>query len=117
MLYDGDCGLCHRGVQYAKHFGKPGAYDFIPNQDPAALEWIRRSGLGGFEQDSVIVIDQDTGRAYVRSAAIVKITARFRWPWRWQTALWLVPRPLRDAGYNQVAKRRKGHLVCKLPKV
>jgi predicted DCC family thiol-disulfide oxidoreductase YuxK len=46
-------------------------------------------------------------RAFLRSAAVVQVAKRLRWPWKAHAILWLVPKPLRDAGYRWVARRRR----------
>ena len=53
-------------------------------------------------------------RAWLRSAAAIQVARRLRWPHKAQAALWLVPRPWRDAAYRWVAKRRHRD-ACELP--
>lgn len=60
---------------------------------------------GGAEADTM-VLELD-GKRYVRSDAALRLARRMRWPYSWLGALGLVvPRPIRDAVYRWVAKRR-----------
>lgn len=110
VLYDGSCGLCHKGVRYAQRRGRPGAYRFLAIEQPEAQALLASFGLADEAQDTMVAIEG--GRAFVRSSATVRIACRFRWPHRWHMLLWLVPRPVRDAAYRFVARRRRH--VCVL---
>jgi predicted DCC family thiol-disulfide oxidoreductase YuxK len=52
-----------------------------------------------------VVLEQD-GRRFTRSAAAVRMLAGLGGAWRLAWALLIVPRPLRDAGYDWVARNR-----------
>ena len=55
--------------------------------------------------DSVYVIRN--GRVYVRSAASIRLLLTMRWYYAmWFPLAWLIPLPLRDAGYWFVSKIR-----------
>lgn len=105
MVIDGDCGLCTRASHYGMRHGIPGLLRFVPSQDTEGAELLRRHGLEGVATDTMVAVVG--GRAFVRSAAVVQVAKRLAWPWRAQAAVWLVPRPVRDAAYRFVAKRRR----------
>lgn len=107
LFYDGSCGLCHRFVRFVLAEDRSGsAFRFAPLQGEtfaATVPAERRSGL----PDSVIVRTEE-GRLLVRSAAAVHVLARLGGLWRiLARGLWLVPRPLRDLGYDLVASVRR----------
>jgi predicted DCC family thiol-disulfide oxidoreductase YuxK len=54
--------------------------------------------------DSVALIEG--GRVYTRSTAALHIARRLCFPWPLFYALIVVPRPLRDAIYNLIARHR-----------
>lgn len=45
-------------------------------------------------------------RVSTHSTAVLRIAGNLPWPWRAARAFLLVPRPIRDVFYRQVAKRR-----------
>lgn len=106
LFYDGSCGLCHRAVRFVIRADRDGrAFRFAP--------------LGGetFERllpaarpplpDSLIVCTR-SGEILARSAAVVHVLRRLGPPWTAAGAvLALVPRFLRDAGYDALARVRR----------
>lgn len=103
VYYDGICGLCDRFVQFVLSRDRAGRYHFAPlqgstakarlpvPQDPAAL--------------TTVVLD-DEGRLRTRSDAALAILAGLGGLWRMASALRVVPRPLRDAVYDWIARNR-----------
>lgn len=112
-LYDGACGLCTKTMLRGKRHQRPGAIEWVDSGSEEGQALLRDRGLLGKEQDSLVVIEG--ARASLESAAVVRLTLRLRWPWKSSAALWIVPKPLRDAGYRQVAARRARHAACQLP--
>jgi predicted DCC family thiol-disulfide oxidoreductase YuxK len=113
VLYDGACGLCRGLVVKGRRRQRPGAIEWLDSASAEGQALLRRRGLLGREADSLIVVEGD--RVSLESAAAVRITLRLRWPWKAAAAVWIVPRPLRDAAYRAVAKRRSRHAACGLP--
>jgi predicted DCC family thiol-disulfide oxidoreductase YuxK len=108
LFYDGHCGLCHGAVKFVLKRDRTGAaFRFAPLQGSTFVEKVpadRRAGL----PDSVIVLAED-GRLLVRSDAFLHILRRLGGPWRALAGiLSIVPRILRDAVYNFIARVRYG---------
>lgn len=106
VFYDGVCGFCHRGVRFLLGEDPQGAaLRFAPLQGTsfaAAVPEAERAGL----PDSIVVRDA-YGRLHTRSAAALRVGAALGGYWRPLAALGrLVPRALRDAAYDAVARRR-----------
>jgi predicted DCC family thiol-disulfide oxidoreductase YuxK len=106
LFYDGHCGLCHRAVKFVLKRDRTGAaFRFAPLQGSTFLEKVpieRRAGL----PDSVIVLTGE-GELLARSDAFLHICRRLGGRWRWMAGvLSIVPRGLRDAVYNFVARVR-----------
>ncbi len=70
-------------------------------QGQALLHWF---GLPTDEYETLVLIRQ--GRAYVRSAAIIRILWRLGLPWKLGAVAWLIPRPVRDWLYDRIAHNR-----------
>jgi predicted DCC family thiol-disulfide oxidoreductase YuxK len=106
LFYDGHCGLCQHAVRFILAEDTSGTtFRFAPLQGKTFLGRVaaeRRSGL----PDSVVVLTRD-GELLVRSAAFLHIFRRLGGGWRvLAVALSVVPRGLRDFGYDIVARIR-----------
>ena len=95
VLYDGDCGLCHRAVLFALRHDPDGTkFRFAPLPPNSPV-------------NSVIVITAD-GRRLLRSDAVIRLLERAGSGWATiATLLRGLPRPVRDAGYRGVARIRR----------
>jgi predicted DCC family thiol-disulfide oxidoreductase YuxK len=106
LFYDGHCGLCHRAVKFVLKYDRTGrAFRFAPLQGEtfsALVPEAERAAL----PDSVIVRTAD-GALLVRTAAFIHILRRLGGGWRALAAILdVVPRGLRDAAYDFVARVR-----------
>jgi predicted DCC family thiol-disulfide oxidoreductase YuxK len=105
VLFDGVCNLCHGAVRFIIARDPAARFRFASLQSPVGQALLRDHRLGpGLGPDSLVLVEG--GRAYTRSAAVLRIARGLRWPWPAAGALALVPRPLRDAAYDLVARRR-----------
>lgn len=107
VFYDGGCGLCHRAVLFALHRDPEGEhFVFAPLHGETyenTLDAETRASL----PDSLVLVDPDGAAPRVRSDAVVAIARRIGGAWRvLGHLLAVVPRPIRDAGYDFVARVR-----------
>lgn len=121
MLYDGVCGLCDRAVQFLLERDRAGAFHYAALQgETAAAVRGRHPRLEGVDS-MVLVRDHGTPdeTVFLRSSAALEIAAVLGGFWRLVSWLRLMPRPLRDFVYDQVARRRYGWFgkfdSCKVP--
>lgn len=106
LFYDGHCGLCHRAVKFVlKHDRSGTAFRFAPLQGATFQSRVppeKRATL----PDSVVVLTS-RGQLLIRSNAFLHILRRLGGGWGFLAALLsVIPRPLRDAVYNIVARIR-----------
>lgn len=101
VLYDAGCGLCEAAVAFVSRKARPGRFAFAPLDSSEGRRLIADGPPPG---ETMILFDAD-GR-HERSTAALRIAAHLRRPWSWLRWLRLVPRPLRDAAYDFVARRR-----------
>ncbi|HJQ93818.1 MAG TPA: DCC1-like thiol-disulfide oxidoreductase family protein, partial [Candidatus Thermoplasmatota archaeon] len=113
VLYDDHCGTCTTNAARGRRYQRAGALEWLGNSTPRAQAILRERGLLGKEQDSLIVIEG--GRVSMGSASVVRAVLGLRWPWKASAALWIVPKPLRDAVYRRVSANRARHAECRLP--
>lgn len=116
VFFDGVCGLCNSSVDFVLRHDVQGRLKFAPLQGETAARLLPsadRENLGS-------LVLWDNGRMYRRSPAVVRILWRLGPFWRLMGGLiWLVPLPLRNAGYRLVAALRYRLFgkkeTCRLP--
>ena len=116
MLYDGQCGLCERSVQFVLARDPRARFRFARLGSRAAERALAAAGHRGELPDSLILVQTKSTR--VRSAAALAIARRLRWPWPLLSVFWLVPAPVRDWLYDRVARNRQrwfGAATCTVP--
>ena len=106
VFYDGACGLCHRTVRFAIARDRDGSrFRFAALGGEAFRRLVPEPARAGLP-DSIVVLTSD-GSLLSRSGAVVHLLERIGGPWRLLGGvLWLVPRVLRDTGYDAVARVR-----------
>ena len=103
VYYDGLCGLCDRFVQLVLRRDRAARYRFAPLLGSTAQERVPPT-LD--PQTSQTVILEEGGRFRVRSDAALAILSGLGGGWRLTALLRVIPRPLRDAVYDLVARNR-----------
>lgn len=116
LLYDGVCGLCNGFVQWVLKHDRAGSLRFATLQGVLGQEAVRTfPALQGI--DSVVLLSRDG--ALVKSTAVIEVARYLGGVWYLLLAGYLLPRGLRDALYDQVARRRYGWFgkldACPLP--
>jgi predicted DCC family thiol-disulfide oxidoreductase YuxK len=106
LFYDGTCGLCHRAVRFVLKRDRGGErFRFAPLHGATFLARVplaQRAAL----PDS-LVLRTSGGAILVRSSAVTYVMRRVGGPWKVLAALLAaIPRPLRDAGYDVIARAR-----------
>ena len=121
LLYDGACGLCGRTVRLVLRHDRHGTLRFAP----LGGAYARRLGerhpeLAG--ADSMVWVEPAGAgvpeRVLVRSEAALRVLRYLGGPWRLLLGLRVVPRPLRDAAYDLLARHRHrlaGAAACVTP--
>jgi predicted DCC family thiol-disulfide oxidoreductase YuxK len=107
LFYDGGCGLCHRSVRFVAAKDRKGAFRFAPIGGETFLATVPAAARAGLP-DSIVVLGRD-GQLRVKSDGTILILERLGGGWRVLSALLrLLPRGVRDAGYDFVARHRIG---------
>ena len=107
VFYDGSCGLCHRAVRFFLAEDRSGnAFRYAPLESDAALQALGAAALRALPDS--IVIATANGEVLTRSAAMLHAGERLGGLW-WLLAKLArcVPRPLRDAVYDWIARNRR----------
>jgi predicted DCC family thiol-disulfide oxidoreductase YuxK len=109
LLYDGVCGLCDRFVQFVLRRDH-GVFRFAWLQGEVARKILDRHRVRPGEMDTVYVVvnfGSSEERLLARSDAVMFVLGQFGWAWRAASVLLrMVPRVVRNAGYDTVARNR-----------
>ena len=105
LVFDGVCVLCIRSVQFVLRHDREKRFRFATMQSRTGARLMTEHGLDASKPASVLLIDGR--RAHTESAAMIRVLRTFGRGWPLAAgALWLIPKPLRDAAYRAVARRR-----------
>jgi predicted DCC family thiol-disulfide oxidoreductase YuxK len=124
VFYDGVCGLCNRFTQFLLVRDRVGRIAFAPLQGPNARARLPRYGVDPADLDTVYAIadwDLPGERVYARAPAVLYALRQLGGAWSLAARLaGLVPRPIADAIYDLIARRRYRvfgrYDTCPLPK-
>jgi predicted DCC family thiol-disulfide oxidoreductase YuxK len=116
IFFDGVCGLCNHWIDFLLARDRTQQFRFAPLQGETARDSL---GQTASESLSSVVLLDGTG-TYRKSDAVWRMLIRLGG--MWALAGWLlrlVPRPIRNWGYDFVAKRRYRWFgekaTCRLP--
>jgi predicted DCC family thiol-disulfide oxidoreductase YuxK len=102
IYFDGFCNVCDRFVRFLLKRDRRGRYRFAPLQGETALQRLE----GRFSNDPQTVVLEEPKRFRVRSDAALAILTGLGGVWRLAAVLRIIPRRLRDALYDHVARKR-----------
>jgi predicted DCC family thiol-disulfide oxidoreductase YuxK len=103
ILYDGVCVFCSRWIRFIAARDKDRRFRFTAIQSPYGTRLARAFGIDPQDPDTNAVIHG--GVAWFKSDAALTVLSQLP-GWGWVRALRAVPKPLRDALYNLVARNR-----------
>ncbi len=103
ILYDGVCVFCSRWVRFVAARDKEQHFRFTAIQSGYGTRLAQAFGIDPDDPDTNAVVHG--GVAYFKSDAALTVLGHLP-RWGWVRALRFVPKPLRDAVYNLVARNR-----------
>ncbi|MEM9967494.1 MAG: DCC1-like thiol-disulfide oxidoreductase family protein [Pseudomonadota bacterium] len=105
VIVDGDCVLCSRYVHFLLAHERGDRMRFVAMQSEVGLHQARERGFTAEDLDRSILVVQGT-QSFVKSEAVLFLLSHLKAPYRWLRILRFLPRPLRDWGYDRVARNR-----------
>lgn len=115
IYFDGVCGLCNGFVDFVLARDRARRYRFAPLQGEVATARVGPAGA----VDPTTILHEEDGVFRDRSAAALRIVSGLGGAWCFVAVLGLVPRPIRDAVYDWVARNRYAWFgkrdTCRLP--
>jgi predicted DCC family thiol-disulfide oxidoreductase YuxK len=103
ILFDGVCVFCSRWVHFVVARDVAARFRFTPIQSAYGTRLAQALGIDADDPDTNALIHG--GVAWFKSDGALTVLSCLP-GWRWVRVLLAVPRPLRDAVYNVVAKNR-----------
>jgi predicted DCC family thiol-disulfide oxidoreductase YuxK len=105
LFYDGNCPLCNRVVRFILDQEHAPVLYFSAQQHQATMDWLAQHPAYAMNEDTVYYFNGK--KLYVRSTAVLRLIPTLKWYWGFLYVGWFVPKMMRDALYDFVAKQRK----------
>lgn len=103
LLFDGDCTICNRWVQFVIKNEKQALIKFTSLTEESSQRFLQKK-VSGKIHDSIYFYHKD--QLLDRSDAAIAILPYLKGKYSWLTFLKIFPRFLRNAVYDLIAKNR-----------
>ena len=104
IIFDGVCNFCNRTVNIILKHDKDNYFQFAPSQSNAAIEIMQQHRIDQKAIASVILLDKE--KVYTKTDAVIQIATHLNgWPKIFRF-IKLIPKPIRDFGYDLIANNR-----------
>lgn len=118
ILFDGVCNFCNATINFLIDRDKKGIFKFAALQSESGKEILERHQIKVLTEADSVVLEKE-GRIYQKSDAALEIARHMDGLWKLLYAFKIVPRFIRDAIYDLVAKNRYRLMgkrdSCRLP--
>ncbi len=104
LLVDGECALCHGMTRFTVQRDRRGQFRIAALQSVIGRKLLADAGLSDRHRSSMVLLEQ--GQVYVKSSAALRVLRRLDGLWPLLYAFIIVPRPIRDLGYDLIARFR-----------
>ena len=104
VLFDGDCALCTKSVQFLLRYNKSENLSFASLQSGVGKEILSISGFSTSALDTLLFVQGNEVLSH--STTALKISAHLRFPWFLLQYLLVIPPAIRDTVYTFIAKNR-----------
>ncbi len=104
VLFDGVCNLCNGIVQFLIQRDTKGIFRFASLQSDIGKTLLAQYNLSIDAMNTIVFIENK--QAFTHSTAALKIASHLGLLWSWTKLFWLLPKTLRDIGYNWISNNR-----------
>lgn len=105
LLFDGVCNLCNGFVQFLIKRDPGGVFRFASLQSEAAEKLLDEKAPDLKDSLSTVVLIEG-GQVYTHSDVALRVVRHLGGAWPLLQVFYILPKPLRDAIYNFVARNR-----------
>ena len=116
VLFDGECRMCSGLARCVAARNPRGELELVPQQSDEGREILVRHGLPVDAMSTMVFVEEES--AYTKSTGVIRVLRRLPWPWPLFGAFAIIPRVVRDAVYDVIARNRRrifGTVRCELP--
>ena len=103
ILFDGVCNFCNASINFVIDRDVERRFRFASLQSDTGQRILKKNRRSVSDFDTVLLVRE--GRVYEKSTAALEI-ARYLRGWTWLYTFRFIPRFIRDAVYNLIAKNR-----------
>lgn len=104
IFFDGICNLCNGAVQFIIERDEKNIFKFAPLQSDFAAQELITFNFNPNQLGSILLLEN--GKIYTKSTAALRISKKLNGLWPMMYAFIVVPRFIRDAVYDFIAKNR-----------
>ncbi|MCB0548247.1 MAG: thiol-disulfide oxidoreductase DCC family protein [Phaeodactylibacter sp.] len=104
LLFDGVCNLCNGAVQFIIERDPKGVFRFASLQSAAAKNLLEPYPEAPEDISTIVLLENS--RMYTRSDAALRAARHLPGAWPALYGFLIVPRSIRDAVYNWIARNR-----------
>lgn len=104
LLFDGECSLCNSSVRTILRWETKPLMAFAALGSTTGQSLVSAFFTADNQPDSIILLEN--GKAYTKSAAALQIAKIMGGVFHLFRVFWIVPKPLRDALYDLIARKR-----------
>ncbi|MCL6660210.1 thiol-disulfide oxidoreductase DCC family protein [Paenibacillus polymyxa] len=104
VLVDGVCHFCQGLTKWIIKRDPEGKYHFASLQSDVAKELLEKGNLSTDSMDTFVLIEN--GKYYTRSTAALRLAKGLKFPYPLLYVFIIVPKFIRNAVYNLVARNR-----------
>jgi predicted DCC family thiol-disulfide oxidoreductase YuxK len=105
VLFDGECRMCSGWARFVLARDRGGELELVPLQSDEGRRILARHGLPVDEMSTMVFVDGET--ACTKSTGVLRVLGRLPLPWPLFGLFRLVPRVVRDAAYDVIARNRR----------
>jgi predicted DCC family thiol-disulfide oxidoreductase YuxK len=104
VLFDGVCNLCNASVRFILKRDRKNLFYFASLQGAAGQELLRKFNMDTDQFNSFVLIEKN--KIFTRSEAVLRVLKILGRGWKFLYAFIILPKFIRDAVYNLIAKNR-----------
>ncbi len=104
LLFDGVCNLCNGAVRFIIERDSAAAFRFASLQSEAAKQLLGQFPEAPRDISTIVLIEHN--RLYTKSDAALRAARHLPGAWPALYGLIIIPRPIRNAAYDWIARNR-----------
>ncbi|MFC3562545.1 thiol-disulfide oxidoreductase DCC family protein [Pedobacter jamesrossensis] len=104
IFFDGVCNLCNASVQFVIEHDKENYFKFSALQGEYAQEVLPKFNVNLQNLNSTLLLEN--GKLYTKSSSALRVAKKLNGLWPLLYSFIIVPKFLRDWGYDIIAKNR-----------